>query len=459
MKAEQELLDGLGTRGYTHAVVAFVDADGYPLSVATAFAVDSDRGVVVLDRVAGEVLTPVGDQTVNVVFSHIRPQPGVGYDERRYVSLWGTLRPVDGHLELEPDRVQHWDEEEMTFFEFSERGVPQAHRYMERVSRETGRTVKPKLSPFWLFLRATRLPFLSATFVPIGLGIVVAAVHGQWHWGYAILTLIAGACVHLGLNVVNDVFDTKSGADAANVTPTQFSGGSRVIHYGLLSMRQMQLMSAAFYAVGLGIGIYLAVARAFWPLLWIGVAGALISYFYTAPPLKLVHRGLGEIAVLLGYGPIMTLGAYVVQTKHLAFEPFYASLPVGILVALILYVNEIPDRPGDAAAGKRTLPVRWPKERVIAVYAGAVAVAFGLIAVGAIAGVIPRPTIIAVAAAVLAVDVYRGLNEYYDSPYQLMPKMGKNIQLHVATGALLIVGYVIALIAAHIMTNPPVFLR
>ena len=103
--------------------------------------------------------------------------------------------------------------------------------------------------------------------------------------------------------------------------------------------------------------------------------------------------------------------------------------------------------------------MRWPKERVIAVYAGAVAVAFGLIAVGAIAGVIPRPTIIAVAAAVLAVDVYRGLNEYYDSPYQLMPKMGKNIQLHVATGALLIVGYVIALIAAHIMTNPPVFLR
>jgi 1,4-dihydroxy-2-naphthoate octaprenyltransferase len=458
MRADQELLTGLQTRGYTHAVIAFVDPDGYPLSVATGFAVDADRGVVVLDRVAGEALAP-GGQTVNVVFSHIRPQPGVGYDERRYVSLWGTLRAANGHLELEPERVQHWDEEEMTFFEYSERGVPQAHRYMERVSRETGQPVKPKLSPFWLFLRATRLPFLSATIIPIGLGIAVAALHGEWHWGYAVLTLIAGACVHLGLNVVNDVFDTKSGADAANVTPTQFSGGSRVIHYGLLSMRQMQLMSAAFYAVGLGIGVYLAVTRAFWPLLLIGVAGALISYFYTAPPLKLVHRGLGEFAVFLGFGPIMTLGAYVVQTTHAAWEPVYASLPVGILVALILYVNEIPDRPGDAAAGKRTLPVRWPKERVIAVYAGGVAVAFGLIAVGAIAGAIPRPAIIAVAAVVLALEVYRGLKEYYDSPYQLMPKMGKNIQLHLVTGMLLIAGYAIALIAAKNMTNPPFFLR
>jgi 1,4-dihydroxy-2-naphthoate polyprenyltransferase len=459
MNADRELLTGLATRGYTHAVIAFVDPEGYPLSVATGFTVEPDRGVVVLDRVAGEGIAPPEDREVNVVFSHIRPQPGVGYDERRYVSLWGRLRPANAHLDLIPDRVQHWDEQEMSFFEYSERGVPQARRYMERVSRETGQAVKPRLSPFWLFLRATRLPFLSATFVPIGLGIAVAGFHGQWHWAYAILTLIAGACVHLGLNVVNDVFDTKSGADAANVTPTQFSGGSRVIHYGLLSMRQMQLMSAAFYAVGLGIGIYLAIARAFWPLVAIGAAGAAISYFYTAPPLKLVHRGIGEIAVFLGFGPIMTLGAYVVQTKHFAWEPVYASLPVGILVALILYVNEIPDRPGDSAAGKRTLPVRLSKAAVIAGYAGAVAVAFGLILVGALADVIPRPTLIALAAVALALPVYRGLEAHYDSPYELMPVMGKNIQLHMAAGMLLIAGYVIALIAAHISSHPPVFLR
>ncbi|HEX9311673.1 MAG TPA: prenyltransferase [Actinomycetota bacterium] len=459
MKPGQELLASLQTRGYTHAVVAFLDDEGYPVSVATAFTVSPERGVVSLDAVAGPAASPPEDRTVNVVFSHIRPQPGMGYDERRYVSLWGRLHRSDGHLELVPDSVQHWDEQEMTFFEFSERGVPQAHKYMERLSRETGRTVRPHLSPFWLFLRATRLPFLSATIVPIGLGIAVAGLHRQWHWWLAILTIVAGACVHLGLNVVNDVFDTKSGADAANVTPTQFSGGSRVIHYGLLTMRQMELMSAGFYAVGLGIGLYLAITRAFWPLVVIGALGAAISYFYTAPPLRLVHRGLGEIAVLLGFGPIMALGAYYVQAKHFSWEAVYASLPVGILVALILYVNEVPDRPGDAEAGKRTLPVRLSKDAVIALYALSVAAAFGLILGGAASGVLPRPALIAVAAAPLALPVYRGLKDHYDSPYQLMPKMGTNIQLHMATGMLLIAGYVVAIVASHASGHPPFFLR
>ncbi|HCO03238.1 MAG TPA: hypothetical protein DIT48_07740, partial [Actinobacteria bacterium] len=87
----ERLLDGLG-HNYTHAIVAFLDQGGYPLSVATGFEVDLNRGVVTLDAVAGaEVAPPLGPE-VNLVFSHIRPQPGVGYDERRYVSLWGTLR-------------------------------------------------------------------------------------------------------------------------------------------------------------------------------------------------------------------------------------------------------------------------------------------------------------------------------------------------------------------------------
>ncbi|HYT79602.1 MAG TPA: hypothetical protein VEQ37_10180, partial [Actinomycetota bacterium] len=93
MSAGAELLEGLHTRGYTHAVVAFLDPDGYPLSVAATFRVEPDRGTVILDRVAGEAVAPPTDREVNVVFSHIRPQPGIGYDERRYVSLWGRLRP------------------------------------------------------------------------------------------------------------------------------------------------------------------------------------------------------------------------------------------------------------------------------------------------------------------------------------------------------------------------------
>jgi 1,4-dihydroxy-2-naphthoate octaprenyltransferase len=459
VSAGTELLESLQTRGYTHAVVAFLDEDGYPVSVAAGFRVEPDRAAVIIEHVAGARVSPPIEREINVVFSHIRPQPGIGYDERRYVSLWGQLRPSDRGLEFVPERVQHWDEEEMSFFEYSERGVPQAHRYMKKLSEELGRPVKPRLSRGWLFLRATRLPFLSATFVPVGLGVAVAALHGEWHWWLAVLTLIAASCVHLALNIANDVFDTLSGADQANVTPTQFSGGSRVILYGLMSMRQMVLLMLGFYAVGVGLGLYLAVARGFWPLFWIGVAGLFISVFYTAPPFRFVHRGVGELMVFLGFGPIMTIGAYYVQAQRWSWEAIYASVPVGILIALVLYVNEVPDRPGDSAAGKRTLPVRLSKQAVIAGYALSVATAFGLILFGAIFGVIPRPTIIALAAIPLGVQVYRGLQTHYESPYQLMPKMGTNVQLHLATGLLLILGYVIAIIASHVSASPPAFLR
>jgi 1,4-dihydroxy-2-naphthoate octaprenyltransferase len=455
MKPNPELIGGLEER-FSHAVIAYVDEDGYPMSVATEFGVDADRGVVVLQAVAGEAQPPA-DERVNVVFSHIRPQPGIGYDERRYVSLWGPIRVTEGGLEFSPEQEQHWDEEEMTFFEYSERGVPQAHRYLEQVSAETGRQVRPKLSFGWLFLRATRLPFLTATFVPVLIGIAVAAWTNGFNWWVALLTLIGGACIHLGLNVANDVFDTTSGADAANVNPTQFSGGSRVVHYGLLSLRTIALMSFGFYAAGIAIGLVLAATRG-WDLLWLGVAGVILSLFYTAPPLKLVHRGVGEIVVALGFGPIMTLGAYFVQAQEYDLEPFLASIPVGILIALVLYVNEVPDRPADAAAGKRTLPVRLPKDWVVNGYAAAVAVAFGLIVVFALAGWIVRPALIALIAAPLAVPVYRALRDHYEEPYTLMPAMAKNIQLHLTTGVLLILGYLVAIFADAVWDDPPFFL-
>ena len=444
MKPTPEVLATLGER-FNHAVLVFVDEQGYPLSVATDFETDPERGVVKLRAVAGEEVQPPADEQVNVVFSHIRPQPGIGYDERRYVSLWGTLEREDGQLVLTPERELRWDEEEVPFFEFSERGVPQARRYFENLSAETGREVRPKLAPGWLFLRATRLPFLTATIAPIGLGIAIAAYRHGFNWWVCLLTLVGGAAIHLGINVFNDVFDTQSGADAANVNPTQFSGGSRVILYGLVPMRSMALLASACYAVGIGIGLLLCALRG-WNLLWIGLAGALIGVFYTAPPLRLVHRGLGEFAVAAGFGPIMALGAYFAQAKRYDLEPALASLPVAILIALVLYVNEVPDRPADAAAGKRTLPVRFSKTAIVRAYEGAVVLAFGLIVLFVAVGELPWPTLVALLAAPLALPVRRALWEHYESPYALMPAMAKNIQLHLATGLLLIAGYVIAII-------------
>ena len=193
-------------------------------------------------------------------------------------------------------------------------------------------------------------------------------------------------------------------------------------------------------------------------LLLIGVLGIVISLGYTAPPLKFVYRGLGEIAVALGFGPMMLLGAYVVQTGGaVAWEPFVASIPVALLVALILYVNEIPDRRGDARAGKRTLPVRFSSRAVIGGYNVAVAAAYVALVVGVVIGILPVPTLLMLLTIPLARRVSRGLAPNYDNPYGLMAIMGVNVQLHLVAGLLLLAAYVIVLIAGAVVPGVSLF--
>jgi 1,4-dihydroxy-2-naphthoate polyprenyltransferase len=429
---------------YSHAVLAYVDDTGFPINVATNFRTNSQRGTIELD-LPSVPAGPEEGQEVNVIFSHIRPYPGVGYDQRRYVCVWGPVSTTNGSLEVRPERTHGWDEERMSFFELCERSVPAAHAYMQKLSVQRGEPVRATLSLGWLILMVTRIPFLTATIVPVLLGALVARSHGFSAWWLFLLALIGGSAIHLGLNVANDVSDATSGADYANVNPTMFSGGSRMIQYGLVSLSTMRIVSAACYAVGIAIGLYLTATRGI-ELLWIGLAGVFLSISYTAPPLRLVHRGLGEAAVALGFGPIMVLGTYFAIAQELSWEALYASLPVALLIMLVLYVNQVPDKPADAKTGKRTIVVRLSKEKIVAGYALSAGAAFLLIAAGALTGIMPIWTLAGLATIPLAVQVYRGLASHYESPYELMGAMGKNIMLHLFTGLLLIAGYAIDVI-------------
>jgi 1,4-dihydroxy-2-naphthoate octaprenyltransferase len=443
---------------YPFQILTFVDADGYPVSVALAAEIDTAAGTATFARPAGLAVPPNVD--VNLTGSHIHPQPGYGYDERRHVTAWGRVTvAADGRLVLTASRAWGWDEAEVPFFEYSERSLGQSKKYFDALSVERGTPVKPRLSFGWLALRTTRLPFLSGTIVPVVLGVAIAAQQGWFDLLTAVLTVIGASLVHLGLNVANDVFDTAQGADDANVTPTQFSGGSRVIQYGLVSFRQMAGLSAALYVLGGGIGLVLLAIAGSPALLVIGILGIVISLGYTAPPLKFVYRGLGEIAVAIGFGPLMLVGAYVVQSRGaLSWEPFVASLPIALLIALILYVNEIPDRRGDARAGKRTLPVRLTKPTVIAIYRAAAAAAFASVVVGVGAGLLPITALLALLAIPLALQVSRGLAPNYDNPYGLMAVMGVNIKVHLYAGVLLILAYVVVIIAATVAPSVDLFI-
>ena len=173
-----------------------------------------------------------------------------------------------------------------------------------------------------------------------------------------------------------------------------------------------------------------------------------------------MYRGLGEVAVALGFGPLMLLGAYVVQTRGaLAWEPFVASIPIALLVALILYVNEIPDRRGDAHAGKRTLPVRFsPRGDHRPGTRSPRRPPSSLLVAGVVVGILPVPALLMLLTIPLARQVSRGLMPNYDNPYGLMAVMGVNVQLHLFAGVLLFAAYAIVIAAMAVAPGVDLFI-
>jgi 1,4-dihydroxy-2-naphthoate octaprenyltransferase len=430
---------------YPRAVLSWVAEDGYPVNVDVEIEVKPGEGGVRFDEPAGFHVAP--GTRVAITGSHIRPLPDGGFGERRHVTVWGVAaaRPR-GRFAVNVARVWAWDESDLPLPAAYERGLKKARRYFEALSVERGVRVRPRLSTRLLLFRATRAPFLSATLAPVLLGLAVAARVGVFDAVTAVITVVAASAVHLGLNVANDVFDTLQGADDANATPTKFSGGSRVLQNALVTMREMSMLAIGCYAVAAVLGLVLLVMRGSPALVVIAAIGFFISLAYTMPPLKLVYRGLGEIATAIGFGPVMLLGAYVVQSRgSLSLEAFLVSIPVALLVALILYVNEIPDRPGDAQAGKRTLPVRWSKAAVIRGFDLAAGGSFVSVAVSVAVGLVPIPALLVLLAIPLAIRVHGGLVTFYDNPYALMSTMAANIQLHMNVSLLLFVGYLLTI--------------
>ena len=161
---------------YPFAILTWVDPSGYPVSVALPVAIDAPAGSAVFTAPAG--LTVPAGVDVSLTGSHIRPQPGYGYDERRHVTVWGRATQTGDRVAFAAARAWGWDEAEVPFFEYSERSIGQSKKYFDALTVERGTPVKPKLSFGWLVLRTTRLPFLTATIVPVTLGILIAASHG-----------------------------------------------------------------------------------------------------------------------------------------------------------------------------------------------------------------------------------------------------------------------------------------
>lgn len=294
-------------------------------------------------------------------------------------------------------------------------------------------------------VRITRAPFFTATIVPVLLGTAIAWHEGSVHWGLFVAALVGTVAINAAFDMSNDYFDHRSGTDTANRNLTPFSGGSRTIQDGILKPRTVLLAALAFYAVGIGIGVYLAATRG-WTILALGGIGVFLAFFHNAPPLNLYRRfpGAGELAVGVGCGPITVLGAYFVQTQRLTLEAFYASLPVALLITALLYINEFHDVEADRIVGKKTLPVVLGRARAVWGYAALVCASYAAILAAVSARVVPLTMLLGLLPLPLAFRAIRGAYRHHSDTPKLIPVSAATIQIHLITGLLLCTGYIVA---------------
>jgi 1,4-dihydroxy-2-naphthoate octaprenyltransferase len=421
-------------------VISHLDEEGYPFSFTANVTIDIAGQRVRIDSPLGLVSESTGE--VSLLKSHITPIPNAGYTDRRYVLLQGKIKQDGQDTIMVPEKSFSWDEKVVPFPEYCEKNLPQAKRYMEQIEPQNGKAFRPFLPPFAKILRITRLPFLVASTLPVAVGAVVAARAGFFSLPLFILTLLGIALAHVGLNTANDYFDSYLGTDWKNTKPTPFSGGSRSLQYNLISTFGLGGLATGSFVGAAAIGIYLSLLRGPLPILGFMLAGFFLAIFYTAPPFKLVYRGLGELSVVLGFGPVIVGGTYFIQTQHFAIAPFLISIPVGIFVCCILYLNEIPDIGFDQASGKRTLVTRMSKKTVMRGYLVLVAIAMTVVVVSAVLRFTPVLSLISLLVIFPAYSVYKTASQAYGDQYAMIPVMAKNVKLLVYFGGLMLASYI-----------------
>jgi 1,4-dihydroxy-2-naphthoate octaprenyltransferase len=221
-----------------------------------------------------------------------------------------------------------------------------------------------------LWLLAARPRTLPAAIAPVLVGTALAGSEDIFRVGPFVAALLGSVFIQVGTNLSNDYSDARRGADTEDRL-----GPVRVTAGGLMPPRRVLVGTYVAFGVAVAAGLYLA-AVAGWELLVVGAASILAGVLYTGGPRPYGYEGLGEVFVFLFFGVVAVTGSYFAQVEQLTWEAFVLAVPVGLLAAAILVVNNVRDLETDRRAGKRTLAVRLGRSRARGLYAIMVYVAF-----------------------------------------------------------------------------------
>ena len=283
-------------------------------------------------------------------------------------------------------------------------------------------------------------PFsFTASVVPVAAGGALAAIDGAFHWDYFLAALVGGVAIHVGTNVINEIYDVRKGIDA--ITSPR---ASHAIVQGKVSERQAFGIAFAAFAVASLIGLYLISVRG-WPVVAIGILGLVGGYTYTAPPFEYKYRALGLPLVFLQMGVLMVVGAQYVVAGFFDPRSVILAIPIGFLVTAILHGNEWRDISEDARMGAVTLSTKFGRRVAHYWYVGLVVAAYMALAAAVALAILPAYALLAILSLPLLVRALRASELGASGQQRAIAMIDlETAQLHAMFGLLLVVGLVLA---------------
>ena len=298
-----------------------------------------------------------------------------------------------------------------------------------------------------MFILNNLISITRANFLPLTVVIVVANLSAAFysHRAFSItsagMVLIGALLLHASVNAFNNYFDYRSMIDS-RTAKTPFSGGVDILVKGEMKGSSALLVAVICLVIAGVIGTYFLMLF-FYPLLPLVVYGTIAIVLYT-PILSRIH-GVSEIIAGSGFG-VMGLGTYVTQTGNVDLVGLVVFVPITILVGLLLFLNEFPDVEADRIGGRKHLVILMGKRRSAILYVIATAATYLSIVYSVVVGIAPISVLIALLSLPLAYKACRIVMRECENTSKLVPALGLNVIMILATILLLGVGFLIAII-------------
>ncbi len=290
------------------------------------------------------------------------------------------------------------------------------------------------------FVGPMRLPFviLTPACVLAGLGTAVWST-GEVNYIYFTLALIGAIAAHISVNAFNEYFDFKSGLDH-KTHRTPFSGGSGTLPESPELAQQALSVAIAAIIITSAIGLYFLRVRGIY-LLPLGALGLLIIIAYT--PWFTQNPVLCLIAPGLAFGPLMVMGTDFVLTGGYSWTSLIASLVPFFLVNDLLLLNQFPDIEADQSVGRRHFPIILGRRASSLIYGTILILAYLSIVFGVTLGHLPPTSLLGLLTLLIAIPVIIGVYKSAESVEKLVPFLGMNVIINIATPVLVAIGLMI----------------